>query len=98
MDLNQLFANQIIQLKQCYADLGYAPQRLQKALQFAIEQEVEKTFQEVQNAKNEILKIQKQCQDYKKVLNFTSNLKQSYNSNISYSHDIKISLDIMNIL
>lgn len=68
MDLNTLFAPQVAQLKQCYADLGYAPQRLQEALKTAIEQEVNRTLVEVDEAKNEVDGLKEQCDAYKAVL------------------------------
>lgn len=68
MDLNILFAPQIGQLKQCYVDLGYSPQRLQEALRTAIDQEVNKTLEEVEEAKREVDELMKRCDAYHNVL------------------------------
>lgn len=68
MDLNILFAPQVGQLKQCYADLGYSPQRLQEALRTAIDQEVNKTIEEVEEAKREVDELMKRCDAYQDVL------------------------------
>jgi Ase1/PRC1/MAP65 family protein len=68
MDLNILFAPQVGQLKQCYADLGYSPQRLQEALRTAIDQEVKKTLEEVEDAKSKVDELMKRCDAYQNVL------------------------------
>lgn len=68
MDLNVLFAHHVQQLQQYYDDLGYAPQRLQSALQAAIDGEVERTRREVEDAQEKIDQLARQCKAYKDVL------------------------------
>lgn len=68
MDLNVLFAQQVSQLQQCYSDLGHAPQRLQHALQAAIDAEVDRTHREVDDAKMCIEELQRRCQAFKDIL------------------------------
>ncbi|UZJ52426.1 hypothetical protein CBS101457_001746 [Exobasidium rhododendri] len=68
MDLNVLFAAQIEQLRQCYAELGHAPERLQSALQNAIDSEVERSTKDITEAKEEIDALKMRCERYHSLL------------------------------
>lgn len=68
MDLNVLFAAQVVKLRQCYLELGHAPDRLQIALQSAIDSEVARSIQEIHDAKEQIAVLSQQCAAYSSIL------------------------------
>ena len=77
MDLNVLFATQVERLKECYAELGHAPNRLQLALQAAVDGEVERSGREIEEAKEQVALLSKQCESYRGVLGETGSASTS---------------------
>lgn len=68
MDLNVLFAPQVEKLKQIYLELGHEPNRLQIALQSAIDSEVNRSENEANEIKQRIDLLTQQCRAYRNIL------------------------------
>jgi protein regulator of cytokinesis 1 len=94
MDLNVLFASQIDKLKNYYQELGHAPDRLQSALQAAIDNEVERSVQEIKDAKDQISALRQQCEAYSSVLDESISSTSSSSSNLfSNIKDLQLERD-----